>query len=265
MAMGMTRDIVFLARRTSKLNCLLNKLYVDGKLNSKHFELGVRKMKSHIINPMSHAERKRVVLSVYADVDKQIEKQQKRKVFKTACNPGCAECCSHYFYISYAEFLVVLDYMNDNGIDIEVVIEKAVAQKDELQQKYPFEYSKLNKKASELGYGDIQGMFKDNNVPDGIFKCPLIDDENRCLVYPARSLICRYYGFDRNYKKCKYIKKKVSKGFFRKEEDGKKLDEYMYFLDPMDEYVRTFDEITIRNQTNVFPAAPLFWWFATHK
>lgn len=259
--MGMTRDLFSLAKRKSKLNMLLNMLIFYDKLDVIFLNKEVELMKSRIVNPMELEQRKKNVKQVYSEIDAEIERQQLSRKIKPICTAKCNACCSDYFYVSYAEFLVILDYIVENKMDLSKITAESYKQKNGLLQKYPNEYCKLDKKRTDIQITDISELYNDNDVPNGEYTCPLLCNDGNCTVYPVRTLICRYYGVDRNYNTCLTVQNRMLKGMFKRKISKKKIEKHTYQLPCIENYLVSFDKATHLGQCRQFAVAPLFWWF----
>lgn len=94
------------------------------------------------------------------DFDLQI-KNNYDKITSGNCN-GCANCCYESVHTYYCEFINILDNLRFNK---------------ELFQKILLK---------------IENYYMNDLIENN--KCPMLDPDNRCLIYEFRPLVCRLYG-----------------------------------------------------------------------
>lgn len=105
------------------------------------------------------------------------------------CKEGCSDCCHALFDLSLVEAM----YLNkafeaafEHGPERSAILERA---------------SDIDRLITRIKR-DLYRAEKDGESPEQIMeraaqvkvRCPLLDDNNQCLMYHARPLTCRVYG-----------------------------------------------------------------------
>lgn len=107
----------------------------------------------------------------------------------SACHPGCSDCCHALFDLSLVEAM----YINNNfkksfphGLERSRIVEKASTTDRQLTRTKRELYQ-----AGKKGESTEQIMAKASALR---MPCPLLDEQNQCLLYEARPITCRLYG-----------------------------------------------------------------------
>lgn len=106
-----------------------------------------------------------------------------------SCRPGCSDCCNALFDLSLVEAMYLNDAFRkkyEYGRERSMVLEKA-SQQDRHLAKFKRELFKAEKN----GEAADQIM---NMAARAKARCPLLDENERCLLYEARPITCRLYG-----------------------------------------------------------------------
>lgn len=105
------------------------------------------------------------------------------------CHAGCSDCCNALFDLSLVEAM----YLNnafmkkyEYGRERSMVLEKASRQDRQL--------SKLKRELfrAEKNGEDAERIM--NMAAQARSRCPLLDENDRCLLYESRPITCRLYG-----------------------------------------------------------------------
>jgi Fe-S-cluster containining protein len=200
------------------------------------------------------------MLSLYADLDEQIERKTKENKVKPFCSKRCCLCCDEYFYVSKLEYFVIKHYLLSNGCELDSLIQRSKQQCRELHDIHPDEFdSLLNEQTDPFGCGD------DRNIKS-FMSCIFLKDK-KCSIYPVRPIICRLYGISYSYAYCDKILQKLMKVYDNIDKYTKVLLSRMIDM-PYHEglrfgidYVNAESEggVTFRHASKPLP---LFWWFA---
>lgn len=111
------------------------------------------------------------------------------------CVVNCSKCCHDFFFISEMEFLVILEYLTYNNIDIEQYITKADSVKRDIQTKYPILMERINEYMPANENSTLDNRFFDDTInPRDLLPCIFLNKENKCSVYEVRPSVCRGYG-----------------------------------------------------------------------
>lgn len=123
------------------------------------------------------------------NVDRIFASMENRYPACVTCRPGCSDCCHALFDLSLVEAM----YVNrafarafGYGAERSQIMERA---------------SVLDRKLTRLKREMFRAE-KDGASPEKIMElaaasrmaCPLLDDDNRCILYSARPITCRLYG-----------------------------------------------------------------------
>lgn len=124
-----------------------------------------------------------------ADVDSIFSKMANSYPQCVTCHPGCSDCCHALFDLSLVEAI----YINhafakkfDYGRERSIILERASSQDRQL--------TKLKR---ELFRAEKNGEPADKLIEmasTARMRCPLLDEQDRCLMYESRPLTCRLYG-----------------------------------------------------------------------
>ena len=104
------------------------------------------------------------------------------------CGVGCSDCCYALFDLTLIEALYINHHFNNiykDGKREQLVESASRADRD---------IYKIKKKA----YKDLESGKDENRILEEMAeeraKCPLLDDEEKCVLYKYRPITCRFYG-----------------------------------------------------------------------
>ncbi|ACL05986.1 protein of unknown function UPF0153 [Desulfatibacillum aliphaticivorans] len=119
------------------------------------------------------------------------------KAFKTVeeahsncvkCKPGCSDCCYALFDLSLVEALYINHHFNQRfeGKEKDRLLERAdrADRKIHMIKKEAYQATKKGKQTDEIL----------SRVAWERVRCPLLDDEEKCVLYDKRPITCRLYG-----------------------------------------------------------------------
>ena len=119
------------------------------------------------------------------------------KAFKTVeeahsdcvkCKPGCSDCCYALFDLSLVEALYINHYFNQrfDGKEKEQLLQKAdrADRKIHMIKKEAYQATKKGRQTDEIL----------SRVAWERVRCPLLDDDEKCVLYDKRPITCRLYG-----------------------------------------------------------------------
>lgn len=113
-----------------------------------------------------------LAVDAYSYAEELIDEAAERYYPPLACSQGCDYCCHLPVSVSVAEVVAVLDYVQQNF---------SAPRREALRQRVAARYQDVVELTDE--------QRKHTNI-----RCPLLDDDGRCSVYPVRPLACR--GFN---------------------------------------------------------------------
>lgn len=106
-----------------------------------------------------------------------------------SCHKGCSDCCHAVFDLSLVEAM----YLNDAfkkafsyGPERSKIIERASETDRQLTRMKKSLYRAEKNGASTEAIMDKASVLR--------VRCPLLDDNNQCILYEARPVTCRLYG-----------------------------------------------------------------------
>ncbi len=104
------------------------------------------------------------------------------------CEPKCTDCCYALFDLSLIEAMYLNYHFKNNfsGQAIEDMLEKA-NQADRKIYKLKKQAYKATKEGKDEG-AVVEEMAKER------VRCPLLNEDNLCDLYPYRPIACRVYG-----------------------------------------------------------------------
>ncbi len=101
-----------------------------------------------------------------------------------ACKPGCADCCHAVFGLFLIEAVFLKNDFDRLGEkEKALALERGLAAEKDLKT--------LDRTLEE--FKDDPGMSAYAMAKTRI-RCPLLDDDNACILYPYRPITCRIYG-----------------------------------------------------------------------
>lgn len=126
--------------------------------------------------------------ALVAKADKAFDQVKARYPEEVKCVPGCADCCYALFDLTLIEAFYINYHFNKNfsGADREALLEKA----DAADRKI-YKVKKTAYKSSQDGEAEEKVL---ENVGQERIRCPLLNDEDYCDLYPYRPIACRVYG-----------------------------------------------------------------------
>lgn len=125
---------------------------------------------------------------IVAGVDAAFEKVAKAHPDCVKCKPGCCDCCYALFDLSLVEALYMNHHFNllFKGEEREALVQKAdrADRKTHVIKKEAYQATKKGRETD-----DILSRIAWERV-----RCPLLDDDDKCLMYEKRPITCRLYG-----------------------------------------------------------------------
>ncbi|MBI9073901.1 MAG: YkgJ family cysteine cluster protein [Desulfatibacillum sp.] len=119
------------------------------------------------------------------------------KAFKTVaeahsdcvkCKPGCSDCCYALFDLSLVEALYINHHFNRlfEGPEKERLLEKAdrADRKIHVIKKEAYQATQKGRQTDEVL----------SKIAWERVRCPLLDDDDKCIMYEQRPITCRLYG-----------------------------------------------------------------------
>lgn len=104
------------------------------------------------------------------------------------CAPGCSDCCHALFDLSLVEAIYIQKQFSEKfeGRERDAILERA----NRADRKI-YQIKRDASKARKEGISEVEilGRMAMERVP-----CPLLDENNACLLYGARPITCRLYG-----------------------------------------------------------------------
>lgn len=123
------------------------------------------------------------------DADKLFERVSGMYPACVTCRPGCSDCCHALFDLSLVEAMYINEAFAQNfdyGPKRSAILEAASVQDRALTRLKREMY-----RAEKNGENQDKIM---NMAASARMRCPLLDDDNRCLMYEERPITCRLYG-----------------------------------------------------------------------
>lgn len=158
-----------------------------------------------IINATSPTSAVGFVASAYHDYDIQVNKI----LFKSKCKKSCNYCCNDYFYISEAEFYIIVYYMYyyKNKAFINNIRDNSMQQYRSLLKLYPKEAQYLSQYIQTQQYKSDIIKFSPGQYMRLDKPCPFLIN-GKCSIYSVRPLVCRAYGTETGNKisKCNNVR-----------------------------------------------------------
>ena len=118
-------------------------------------------------------------------VFQRVKKEYPKEVF---CREKCSDCCYAIFDLTLIEALYIKDKFlkKFSGRQKNAILEIADKTDRALTRMKKEAYKEVKNGANEL---DIVGKMSMERV-----RCPLLSEDNLCLLYESRPLTCRVYG-----------------------------------------------------------------------
>lgn len=132
-----------------------------------------------------HFVKYEAVVNMVDQVFDRVKKEYSKEVF---CREKCSDCCYAIFDLTLIEALYLNHKFNEKFSGTEKADLIAIADKtDRALAKMKREaYKKVKDGADQL---EIVGRMSQERV-----RCPLLGDNNLCLMYENRPITCRVYG-----------------------------------------------------------------------
>lgn len=123
-----------------------------------------------------------------ASVDEIFRRVREQCGEAVTCRPGCSDCCHAVFDLGLVEALYINQKFNERlqGLERQAVIERA----DEAERRQ----AKLAKKAFKRSEQGAQAEEILEEVAKKRIRCPMLQDDDTCVLYDARPITCRLYG-----------------------------------------------------------------------
>lgn len=105
------------------------------------------------------------------------------------CGAGCSDCCHALFDLSFIEALYLNHQFNKAfppGAARDAILERA--------NKADREHYKLKRMAFRAGEKGVSTQEILADLARERIRCPLLGDDDRCVLYAARPITCRLYG-----------------------------------------------------------------------
>jgi Fe-S-cluster containining protein len=124
--------------------------------------------------------------SLVAQVDAVFQKVSGNFASEVKCRQGCSDCCHALFDVSLIEAL----YLNAKFLDLEEERRNSILiEADKADRKAYVLKKKASRDAGELEHSEILLRTAKERI-----RCPLLDAEERCILYAHRPITCRVYG-----------------------------------------------------------------------
>nr|WP_319396665.1 YkgJ family cysteine cluster protein [uncultured Desulfobacter sp.] len=132
-----------------------------------------------------HFVKYEAVVSMVDQVFDRVKKEYPKEVF---CREKCSDCCYAIFDLTLIEALYLNHKFNEKFSGTEKADLIAIADKTDraLVKMKRDAYKKVKDGADQL---EIVGRMSQERV-----RCPLLGDNNLCLMYDNRPITCRVYG-----------------------------------------------------------------------
>jgi len=104
------------------------------------------------------------------------------------CGDGCSDCCYALFDISLIEALYIHRHFKNT---LDEVKQKALVEKANAADRKIYRIKRNAYRAAAGGRDEAKIL---NAMTTERVQCPLLNDANRCDLYPYRPITCRLYG-----------------------------------------------------------------------
>jgi Fe-S-cluster containining protein len=126
----------------------------------------------------------RDVNTIFARVSEQYPEQ-------VVCTQGCADCCHAMFDLSLVEAAYLSQKFREVFPDGDPAREVVLARADEHERKHVKIVRNAHKKKVKGGATDEDVLAE---VASHKLRCPLLGDDDLCVLYEHRPITCRLYG-----------------------------------------------------------------------
>ncbi len=124
---------------------------------------------------------------------------------EVTCKIGCTECCYALFDLSLIEAMYI-NYQFNKNITDEKKKEEILEEANRIDRRL-YKLKRQLYKEKEKGVPTEKILEEVSKIK---MKCPLLDQDGRCILYEHRPIICRLYGiplsFDGKVKTCRLSK-----------------------------------------------------------
>jgi len=129
-----------------------------------------------------------------------IDEVEKNVGIKSSCTKGCTACCTHPILVDGFDVDMIMNYLERN-YDRDA-IRKVKDRVHEAAGILDKEFGSAPKNESELSNIIRQEHYYKSKYFELKLKCPLISEENSCMVYPVRPSPCWSYRAYGNPQEC---------------------------------------------------------------
>ena len=121
-------------------------------------------------------------------VERIFEQMKNKFPAEVQCKPGCSDCCNALFDLTLIESLYINFHFNKQfkGSQRNLLLEKANTAD---RQTY-----KIKRAAYKLTQKDNDDDRAIKEVSLKRIRCPLLDEQDLCMLYDYRPIACRIYG-----------------------------------------------------------------------
>lgn len=111
------------------------------------------------------------------------------------CPASCSTCCSDYFFASENEFLLILEWLMNQGEDIMYYKKKADESLELIKKSHPKLIEELEELMPQGGNEAVfSKYFNDLAKINGLPPCIFLNEERKCAIYECRPVVCRTFG-----------------------------------------------------------------------
>ena len=121
-------------------------------------------------------------------VERVFEQMKNKFPAEVQCKPGCSDCCHALFDLTLIESLYINFHFNQQfkGSQRDPLIEKANSADRQIY--------KIKRAAYKLTQEDSDDERAIKEVSLKKIRCPLLDEQDLCVLYNYRPIACRIYG-----------------------------------------------------------------------
>ena len=121
---------------------------------------------------------------LYRELDQAL--QRTTETLDLPCKAGCDACCHQSVFLTPLEFLAAWDWLQSevSQSELSAIVTKAI-------RIYRLNQAVINR----LDLPAPDGQSDHFSLVEGLaFRCPLLAEDGRCMVHPARELYARLFG-----------------------------------------------------------------------
>lgn len=136
------------------------------------------------------------IINLYDSIDMKIASHYRDKKKQAPCAKGCASCCSQFFEISEAEYIIILNHLKEwDKSKLAYIIETANIYSQVLEKHHNKFYEKYFSKDTIGEHSiDLDQYYKDSERYKIHIPCVFLSEEGACTIYQVRPFICRTTG-----------------------------------------------------------------------